>query len=279
MNENKTWLITGCSTGFGRELAVYVAEQGEQVVATVRKEEQRAALEALVPGYIEAVLMDVQFPDQVSTGVEHIIKKHGRIDVLVNNAGYGEIGPLEDMDEKKMIRQMDVNVYGPIRLIRAVLPIMRKQRSGYVMNVTSIAGLRGAAGLGIYNASKFALEGIGESLADEVKHLGIHVTNIEPGPFRTEWAGASASYSGKIHEDYKSSAGALMEILHGKSGKQPGDPAKGAAAMYELTRLEQPPVHLPLGNMAFEAAIAKADSLKEEILGFEHVGRQTDFDS
>ncbi|MCL4145005.1 UNVERIFIED_CONTAM: hypothetical protein GTU68_045135 [Idotea baltica] len=126
MNENKTWLITGCSSGFGRELAIQVAEKGEQVIATVRKEEQRAPLEALAPGLIEAILMDVQFPDQIEAGVEHIKNKYGRLDVLVNNAGYGEIGPLEDIDEKKMIRQMDVNVYGPIRLIRACLPIMRK---------------------------------------------------------------------------------------------------------------------------------------------------------
>lgn len=277
MNDKKTWLITGCSTGFGRELALYVARQGEQVVATVRKEEQRQALEQEVPGLIDAILMDVQHPEQVTAGVKHIADKYGRLDVLVNNAGYGDIGPMEDIDEDRMIRQIDVNVYGPVRLIRAVMPMMRAQRSGYVMNVTSIAGLRGGAGLGIYNASKFALEGIGEALAAETKHLGIHVTNVEPGPFKTEWAGASATYSENIHEDYTESAGALAELLKGKNGNQPGDPAKGAAAMYALTKLDNPPVHLPLGNMAFEAAIDKAESLKKEILAFEHVGRRTDF--
>ena len=278
MEYNKTWLITGCSTGFGRELAVYVARKGENVVATVRKEEQRAELEAEGEGRIDAILMDVQYVEQVDAGVDYIVNKYGRIDVLVNNAGYGEIGPMEYIDEAKMERQFNVNVYGPIRLIRAIMPIMRKQKSGYVMNVTSIAGLRGGPGLGIYNASKFALEGIGEALYRETQHLGIHVTNVEPGPFRTKWAGASASYPEGIHEDYKPSAGALMDSLKQRSGNQVGDPAKGAAAMYELSRLENPPLHLPLGNFAFETALANMEHLKDEILSFEHIGRRTDFE-
>lgn len=278
MMKNKVWLITGCSTGFGRELAICVARHGEQVVGTVRKEAQKEELEALAPGKIKAVIMDVQYPDQIEQGISQILADYGRLDVLVNNAGYGEIGPIEDIDEARMIRQFDVNVYGPIRLIRAVLPTMRAQRSGQIMNVTSIAGLRGAAGLGIYNASKFALEGLGEALHHEVKHLGIHVSNIEPGPFRTKWAGASATYSKAIHEDYEASAGGLMEVLRGKDGNQPGDPVKGAEAMYKMSQMDNPPLHLPLGNMAFEAALQKMDEMKTEILEHEAVGRRTDFE-
>ncbi len=277
MEINKVWLITGCSTGLGRAMAVYIANRGDQVVATVRKNSQIDELEALVPGKIKAILMDVSSPEQIQKGVTEILTEYDQIDVLVNNAGYGELGPIEQIGEHEVHRQFDVNVYGPLRLIRAVLPSMRAKRTGYVINITSIAGLRGSPGVGIYNASKFALEGLGEALALDVKHLGISVTNVEPGPFRTKWAGESASYVNDVEEDYTSSAGALMTVIQGKDGNQPGDPDKAAEAIYKLAQMENPPVHLPLGNVAFEVALANLDKLKEEILAFEHIGRQTDF--
>ena len=278
MSKNKTWLITGCSSGFGRELAKYVADQGDRVVATVRKESQIEEINNLSSGHIDSILMDVTNTDQINKGISYINEKYDGVDVLVNNAGYGEIGPIEEISDEKTLKQIDVNVHGPIRLIRAVLPAMRKQKSGHVINVTSIAGLRGGAGLGIYNASKFALEGVGEALAQEVKHLGIHVTNVEPGPFRTKWAGESATYSAEIHPDYKMSAGVFMENLQAKSGNQPGDPVKGAEAMFKLTRLTNPPVHLPIGNFAYEASLKHLENVSEEIRAFEHIGRRTDFD-
>ena len=278
MNSEKVWLITGCSTGFGWELTKYVAGRGEQVVATVRKENQIAEIESLAPDKIKCILMDVQHLDQINQGVAFIKEEFGRLDVLVNNAGYGEIGPVEEISDEAMQRQFDVNVFGPIRLMRAALPIMREQRAGRIINISSIAGLRGAAGLGIYNSSKFALEGVGEALAREVAHLGIFVTNVEPGPFRTKWAGASATYTTTIHEDYEKTAGAFMEVLKGKDGNQPGDPVKGAEAIYRLTKIENPPVRLPLGNFAFEAALQQMADISEEIKSFEHLGRPTDYE-
>lgn len=272
------FFISGCSTGFGRELAQVAAAHGATVVGTLRKQEQFAAFEALAPGKIHAVLMDVTSTDQVNSGIAETIEKFGRIDVLVNNAGYGSLGPVEAVEDAEMHRQFDVNVYGPIRLIRAVLPHMRKQRSGSVLNITSIAGLNGFPGVGVYNGSKFALEGIGEALHREVKHLGIKVTNIEPGPFRTDWAGRSASYYGHDIEDYKDSAVKNIDAISGISGKQPGDPRKAAEAIYAVTKMETPPIHLPLGAAAYQRARVKFTSIMEELDQFEHIGLPTDFE-
>lgn len=272
------FFISGCSTGFGRELAQVAAAHGAIVVGTLRKQEQVAALEALAPGKIHAVLMDVTSTEQVDSGIAKTIEKFGRIDVLVNNAGYGSLGPVEAVDDTEMHRQFDVNVYGPIRLIRAVMPHMRKQRSGSVLNITSIAGLNGFPGVGVYNGSKFALEGIGEALHHEVKHLGINVTNIEPGPFRTDWAGRSASYYGHDIEDYKDSAVKNIDAISGISGNQPGDPRKAAEAIYTVSQMENPPIHLPLGAAAYSRARAKFSSIAEEFDQFEHIGLPTDFE-
>lgn len=274
--ETRNWLITGCSTGLGRALAIYVANQGDKVVGTVRKDAQIAELEALHP-YIKGVLLDVQSQAQIDAGIDYIKTNYGRLDVLVNNAGYGEIGTIEDTAEEQVVRQMDINVYGPLRLMRGILPMMRAQRSGHIMNITSIAGLRGSQGLGIYNGSKFALEGIGEALALEVKHLGIHVTNVEPGPFRTLWAGPSATIQSTWHEDYEASAGAFINMLNERNGQQPGDPDKAAAAMYTLSCMEEPPVHLPLGNFAYDAAYLTLDMMRDELKKHEDIGRPTDF--
>lgn len=272
------FFITGCSTGFGRELAQVAAAKGATVVGTLRKQEQVKDFEALAPGQIHAVIMDVTSTEAVNKGVAETIEKFGRIDVLVNNAGYGSLGPVEAVDDTEMHRQFDVNVYGPIRLIRAVLPHMRKQRSGSVLNITSIAGLNGFPGVGVYNGSKFALEGIGEALHHEVKHLGIKVTNIEPGPFRTDWAGRSASYYGHDIEDYKDSAVKNIDAISSISGNQPGDPRKAAEAIYTVSQMDNPPIHLPLGASAYTRARDKFASIVEEFDKFEHIGLATDFD-
>lgn len=273
------FFISGCSTGFGRELAQVAVANGATVVGTLRKQEQFAAFEALAPGKIHAVLMDVTSTEQVNSGIATTIQKFGRIDVLVNNAGYGSLGPVEAVDDAEMHRQFDVNVYGPIRLIRAVLPHMRKQRSGSILNVTSIAGLNGFPGVGVYNGSKFALEGIGEALHHEVKHLGIKVTNVEPGPFRTDWAGRSASYYGHEIEDYKDSAVKNIDSISGISGNQPGDPRKAAEAMYKVSQMDNPPIHLPLGAAAYSRARVKFTKILEEFDEFEHIGLPTDFEA
>ena len=197
--------------------------------------------------------------------------------MLVNNAGYGTLGPIEETSEEEILRQFDVNVFGCVRMMKLVLPFMRKQRSGHILNITSIAGLNGFPGVGIYNGSKFALEGIGEALAAETKHLGIKVTNVEPGPFRTDWAGRSATFNESSIEDYNESANKNMDSIREVSGNQIGDPIKAVKAMYELTRLENPPVHLPLGGPAYKRVNIKLQEMKEELDQFENLGRPTDY--
>ena len=273
----KNWFITGCSTGFGRELAKYAAEQGDSIAGTLRKEEQVEEFNTLKEGLTFGIKMDVTSPILVENAVKFAFEKMGRVDVLVNNAGYGSLGSVEEVTEDEMKHQFDVNVFGAVRVIQAILPIMRKQRSGHILNITSIAGLQGYPGVGIYNGSKFALEGIGEALEKEVSPLGIKVTNVEPGPFRTDWAGRSATYTPTKINDYANSAAQNMEAIQDVSGKQVGDPVKAAKAMYELTLLDNPPVHLPLGGPAYKRLRAKLDAFTQEVDEFEYLGLPTDY--
>ena len=272
----KIWLITGCSTGFGRELARIVSDKGDIAIGTVRKQEQVAALESL-GAHIKGVVLDVQNQSTIDMLNQWINQHYGQLDVLVNNAGYGSLGPLEETTEEEMQRQFDVNVFGCVRMIKMVLPMMRKQKSGHILNVTSIAGLNGFPGIGIYNGSKFALEGMGEALAHEVAHLGIKVTNVEPGPFRTDWAGRSATYYEGDIADYQPSAYKNMKAIQQNSGKQIGDPIRGALAMYEVTKLSNPPVHLPLGGPAYSRARTKFNDILKELDDFEYLGLPTDY--
>lgn len=273
----RVWLITGCSTGFGRELVKLVAEKGEIAMGTVRKQEQIAELESLNPELVKGVLLDVQKQDTIDAVAKQIEDTYGRLDVLVNNAGYGTLGPIEETSEEEIQRQFDVNVFGCVRIIKLALPFMRKQRSGHILNITSIAGLNGFPGVGIYNGSKFALEGIGEALAAETRHIGIKVTNIEPGPFRTDWAGRSATFNESSIEEYKETATKNMESIREVSGNQIGDPAKAVNAMYEVTKLENPPVHLPLGGPAYKRVSIRLEEFKEEVEQFKYLGKPTDY--
>ncbi len=273
----RVWLITGCSTGFGRELVKIVAEKGEVAIGTVRKEDQVDSLESIDRELVKGLVLDVQKPETIQKAAKWIEEHYGRLDVLVNNAGYGSLGPVEETTDEEMIRQFDVNVFGCVRMIQLALPFMRKQKSGNILNITSIAGLNGFPGVGIYNGSKFALEGIGEALAHEVVHLGIHVTNIEPGPFRTDWAGRSATYYETTIADYEESAIKNMGAIEGNSGKQIGDPIRAAKAMYEVTTLDSPPVHLPLGAPAYKRARIKFTEILQEIDRYESVGFPTDY--
>ncbi|MEL6135675.1 MAG: oxidoreductase, partial [Bacteroidota bacterium] len=262
--------------GFGRELARVAAQKGDKVFGTLRKQEQVADFEALDEN-IKAVILDVTNPDQIRAGVQACLEALGRIDVLVNNAGYGSMGIIEQATREEMRRQFEVNVFGAIEMIQAVLPTMRAQKSGHILNITSIAGLRGTPGLGIYNGSKFALEGMGEALARELKPFQIYVTNVEPGPFRTDWAGRSANYEEIGIEGYERSAGTIIDSLKDRSGKQAGDPVRAAHAMYALTQLDEPPVHLPLGAWAYKGARMKMKEMLEEIDAFEYLGLPTDY--
>jgi len=273
----RVWLVTGCSTGFGRELVKIIVENGELAIGTVRKESQVSALESIHSELVKGIVLDVQNQASIDAAVRLIEKDYGRLDVLVNNAGYGTLGPIEETSEEEIHRQFDVNVFGCIRMIKLALPFMRKQRSGHILNITSIAGLQGYPGVGIYNGSKFALEGIGEALAEETKHLGIHVTNVEPGPFRTDWAGRSATFNESSIEDYRDSAAKNMDAIRGVSGNQVGDPIKAVKAMFELTKLEEPPVHLPLGGPAYKRVNLKLQEFRAETDKFEYLGKPTDY--
>ncbi len=273
----KNWFITGASTGFGKELADLCLRAGDSVVATFRRPEQAAAFTHQAAGRSVGVVADVTSTAQVQRAVAEGLAALGHLDVIVNNAGYGSLGAVEMIEEAEVERQFDVNVFGPLRVIRAILPHLRARRSGHILNITSIGGLQGMPAAGIYNGSKFALEGIGLSLARQLEPLGIWVTNIEPGPFRTEWAGASATLTHANDPDYAHIDKNLDEIA-GYSGTQIGDPERAAQAMFDLVRLPKPPLHLPLGAMAYRVARAKYTATLKEFDEFEHLGLPTDFE-
>lgn len=277
MTTPKNWFITGVSTGFGKELAEYCLRQGDNVAATFRKPEQAEEFTRRAGRQGCGFVVEVTDEAQVKQGVQAAIAHFGHLDVIVNNAGYGILGSIEEIGAAEVRRQFDVNVFGPLHVLRAVLPHLRARKSGHVLNISSIGGLKTFPGVGIYNASKFALEAIGESLAQQVKPLGIKVTNIEPSGFRTEWAANSATYVATGIEDYRATVGESMEGIRGNSGRQPGDPQRAARIMFELVRQENPPLHLPLGAAAVKGAREKFTGLLEELAAVAELGDSADF--
>lgn len=273
----KTWFITGASTGLGEALATLLLDKGERVAATFRQPAQAEEFTNKKTGQSLGVLADMTNAEQVKTAVQQAIDTFGHLDVVVNNAGYGSLGSIEEITEEETQRQFDVNVFGPLRVIRAALPHLRAQKSGNILNITSVGGMIGLAHAGIYNGSKFALEGLGESLAAQLTPLGIHVTNVEPGPFRTKWAGASATYSETKIDDYAATVGVGLKASLGRDGNQVGDPVKAAEAMCQLVRLPQPPVHLLLGAFAYKLVREKYQAVAKEIDDFAYLGEPTDF--
>ena len=275
----KNWFITGVSTGFGAALAELALAKGDKVAATFRQQAQADEFTEKAGPNGKGLVADVADEAAVQQAVADAIAALGYIDVVVNNAGYGSLGPIEEISDAEVQRQFDVNVFGPLRVLRAVLPHLRERRSGHILNITSIGGLRAFPGVGIYNGSKFALEGIGESLAAQVAPLGIHVTNVEPSGFRTDWAGRSATFTEPAIEDYRPTAGQNMAAIQGYSGQQPGDPVRAAQAMYDLVRMEAPPLHLPLGKVAVKGALDKFATIAKEIEQYAHIGNGADFPS
>jgi NAD(P)-dependent dehydrogenase (short-subunit alcohol dehydrogenase family) len=273
--ENPVWFITGCSTGFGRELATQALERGYRVVVTARKPDEVEALaakgEALVPK------LDVTDQSQIDTAIKAAEKQFGGIDVLVNNAGIGYFAAVEESEEKEVRRMFEINVFGMGRVIQAALPGMRRRRKGFIVNISSVAGLRSFPSLGFYNATKFAVEGLSEALWQEVEPLGIKVMLVEPSGFRTDWAGRSANESKKQIVDYAATAGEWRREMRADSGKQPGDPVRAVKAIVEAVASLNPPHHLLLGNDAFEGAMAKLEVLGKEFKAWELVSRGADF--
>ena len=276
-NACKVWFITGASTGFGRLLAEEVLKAGGRVIATARRPEQVADLAKQYPETARALELDVTKPEQIEAVAKDAIAAFGRIDVLVNNAGYGIAGGIEEATEAEFLPVFETNVFGLMRVTRAFLPQFRKQRAGHIINMSSMAGLAGTAGWGYYNASKFAVEGFSEALAGEMAVIGVKVTIVEPGPFRTDFLGRSGVIAKREIAEYKPALDPVRAYFHGQAGKQRGDPMKAVQAIMDVTESPDPPLHLILGAMAFNRFKGKLDRLHEEMAKYESVTLGADY--
>ncbi|WP_250501152.1 oxidoreductase [Caballeronia sp. GAWG1-5s-s] len=276
MSSNRTLLITGVSSGFGRALAQEALAAGHRVIGTVRSEQAKQDFEALAPDRAVGRLLDVTDFDAIEGVVAEIESTIGPIDVLVNNAGYGHEGVMEESPLAEMRRQFDVNVFGAVAMMKAVLPGMRARRKGHILNITSMGGFITMPGIAYYCGSKFALEGISETLAKEVKSFGIAVTAVAPGSFRTDWAGRSMARTPRSIADYDALFDPIRRAREEKSGKQPGDPVKAARAMLAVIESDAPPVHLLLGSDALGLVRDKLTALADEISQWETLTRSTD---
>jgi NAD(P)-dependent dehydrogenase (short-subunit alcohol dehydrogenase family) len=276
MKSSKTLLITGVSSGFGRALAQEALAVGHKVVGTVRSAQASSEFESLSAGSAFGRILDVTDFDAIDGVVSEIEASVGPIDVLVNNAGYGHEGIMEESPLSEMRRQFDVNVFGAVAMMKAVLPFMRTRRRGHILNITSMGGFITMPGIAYYCGSKFALEGISETLAKEVKHLGIAVTAVAPGSFRTDWAGRSMKRTPRSIPEYDELFDPVRKAREDKSGKQLGDPRKAARAMLAAIEADRPPVHLLLGSDALGLVRGKLTALDDEIREWETVTRSTD---
>lgn len=279
MTSSRLILITGVSSGFGRALAQQALQAGHRVVGTVRNDQARVAFEALAPGRAFGRLLDVTDAEAIDALVADIEENVGAIDVLVNNAGYGHEGILEESTLAELRHQFEVNVFGPAAMIKAVLPHMRARRRGHILNITSMGGFITMPGIAWYCGSKFALEGISEVLGKEVAAFGIHVTAVAPGSFRTDWAGRSMARAPRSIEDYDALFDPIRSAREAKSGHQLGDPVKAAQAMLQIINSNAPPSHLLLGSDALQLVRAKLASMASTLDAWEQLSRSTDGDA
>lgn len=260
----KVWLITGCSTGFGRALALEVLAKGESVAVTARNTNDIKDIVDQYPTNAIAVKLDVTIKEDIINAVQQTMDQFGQIDVLVNNAGIGYFASVEESEEAEIRKMFEINVFGLAQMTQAVLPIMRQQKRGHILNIASIGGLRSFPGVGFYNATKYAVDGLSEALYKEVSPLGIKVTIIAPSGFRTDWAGRSAKEADFTIEDYAGTARKNKGDIRGYSGNQPGDPVRAAKAMIAVTETENPPLRLLLGVAALKGARIKIEELKKD---------------
>ena len=271
------WFITGCSTGFGRELAKLIIARGWPVVVTARN---RAQVENLATSdKVLALELDVTDGKEIDAAVKAAEEKFGAIDVLVNNAGYGYLTTVEEGEDKQIRAMFDANVFGLFALTRAVLPGMRKRRKGHIINITSVGGHVGNPGSGYYAATKHAVEGWSKSLAAETAPLGIKVTAVAPGPFRTDWAGRSMIQTENRIADYAEITGARLAAVLAQSGKQAGDPVRAGEAMIKLTESENPPLHIVFGAPGLGMVTNNLKKELAEIEAWRELGLGTDFPS
>jgi NAD(P)-dependent dehydrogenase (short-subunit alcohol dehydrogenase family) len=273
----RVWFITGTSQGFGRDIARAALDDGGAVVATSRRPD-KAVCE--IGGPAERLLvvpLDLTDPQQISAAVDAAIRRFGRIDVLVNNAGHGILGAVEEASDADVLAVYQINVFGLLRVTRAVLPHMRRRRSGHIVNLSSIGGLTGSPGWGIYNSTKFAVEGLSEALAAELVPLGIRVTIVEPGAFRTNFLGDSLSVATGTLPDYDATVGSTRAYRRDMNGAQDGDPVRGANAIVDAVKSLNPPLHLLLGADAYQRATKKLADLKAQFETWRDVTLATTF--
>jgi NAD(P)-dependent dehydrogenase (short-subunit alcohol dehydrogenase family) len=277
VNDAPVWLITGCSTGLGRALAARVLARGHRLIATARHPETLAELVAVDPSRCRALALDVADAPQVPAAVAQAAEAFGRLDVVVNNAGYGLVGAVEEYDEAQIVRNFETNFFGALRVIRAALPILRAQRRGHFVNISAAAVIANYAGFSIYGATKWALEGLSESLAAEVRPLGLKVTIVQPGPFRTDFVSRSLERASASIPDYEPSSGKFRRFLETMNGRQPGDPAKAADAIISAVESDNPPLRLVLGKYAIDKTRRRLAAAARELDAGSATGLATDF--
>lgn len=273
----KTWFITGASSGFGKMLVDELLKNEQRVIATFRQQIQADSFSASHPELGIGVVLNVNNSDKIHALIQRVITQYGKIDVVVNNAGYGLTGAIEDASDEEVRAQMETNFFGALKVTQEFLPHFRQNKAGLFIQISSQAGIVGVPGLGIYNASKFALEGFSEALSREASHLGIKVMIVEPGPFRTNWAGSSMIFTSNETAEYAQTAGATKLRLQSISGDQPGDPLKGAQLIIEAALSENPPLRLPLGTLAIQIIRSKMKQVESDILAWETKSKQTNY--
>lgn len=273
------WFVTGSSTGLGRALVEVLLEKGYQVSASARKPSDLDTLKQKYGKQILCPQLDVTNQEQVRTSVQQTLDHFGRIDVLVNNAGYGLIGGVEEVTDEEIRRQFETNFFGALDVTRVILPHFRKQGSGHIVNISSIGGFRAIAGAAIYNATKFALEALSEALAKEVAPLGIRVVLVEPGPFRTDFGGRSIDDTPKRMAEYKETAGKMREYYQAAHGKQVGDPRKAGEAIIKAVESKENFLRLPLGQATLNGIREKMDQVEKDLALWEQVAIKTAFDN
>lgn len=276
--KQKVWLITGISSGLGKAIAQAVIEKGDFLIGTFRNQREVDIFNTQHKDEAFALKLDITKPREIQKAFQTIKKQFGKLDVLINNAGFGFAGAVEEASDKEVRAVFEANFFGTLQMTQTALPIFREQKSGHIIQISSHGGIKAFAGFGIYNASKFALEGFSEALAAEVTPLSIKVTIVEPGPFRTGFANAAFQQAENRIEDYNPTAGVFCERMKQVDGKQEGDPVKAAQAIIKITELTNPPLRLPLGKVAIGTITSKLDSVKKDLEDWRVLAESAIFD-
>ena len=278
MNTDKVWFITGSNSGFGRSLTEAVLKKGYKVVATTRHPEEIEDLVKEYPDKVKAVSLDITEASEITSAIDTALQTFGRVDVLINNAGFGTLGAVEEISDEQVRKQFEVNCFGTLNLTKAMLPHFRQRKAGHILNVSSVGGFTAFPGTGIYCATKFAIEGYSEALAKEIAPLEIKLTLVEPGAFRTEFAGDSLATPDEQINDYEETAHKFVKMQEEMSGEQPGDPDKAAQAMIKVVESDNPPMRLVLGEDALKATRQKIETFQKELDEWEDVTLSTSYE-